>query len=68
MASMTSRERMLAALANKQPDRVPACPDISNMIPIKLTGKPFWDIYLYKDPPLWQAYLNAVTAGTTSAL
>ncbi|MCL1793691.1 MAG: hypothetical protein FWG34_07460, partial [Oscillospiraceae bacterium] len=32
----------------------------SNMIPAKLTGKPFWDIYLYQDPPLWRAYIDCV--------
>jgi uroporphyrinogen decarboxylase len=30
------------------------------MIPCRLTGKPFWDIYLYNDPPLWRAYIDAV--------
>ncbi|NQT21028.1 MAG: hypothetical protein HQ592_15075 [Planctomycetes bacterium] len=30
------------------------------MVPCRLTGKPFWDIYLYQDPPLWRAYINAV--------
>jgi uroporphyrinogen decarboxylase len=43
-----------------QPDRVPVAPDMSNMIPCRLTGKPFWDIYLYQDPPRWEAYINAV--------
>ena len=57
---MTSKERMLAALRNQQPDRVPVAPDISNMIPARLTGKPFWDIYLHNDPPLWRAYIDAV--------
>lgn len=57
---MTSRERMLAAMRNQVPDRVPVAPDMSNMIPCRLTGKPFWDIYLYQDPPLWQAYMHAV--------
>ena len=28
------------------------------MIPCRLTGKPFWDIYLYQDPPLWEAYIR----------
>ena len=51
---------MIAAIWNKQPDMVPVAPDMSNMIPCKLTGKPFWDIYLYQDPPLWKAYINAV--------
>ncbi len=57
---MTSKERMIVAMMNKQPDRVPVSPDISNMIPCKLTGKPFWDIYLYQNPPLWKAYIDAV--------
>jgi len=57
---MTSRERMLMAITGGQPDRVPAAPDISNMIPCRLTGKPFWDIYMRGDPPLWRAYVDAV--------
>lgn len=57
---MTPRERMIAALSNKTPDRIPASPDISNMVPCRLTGKPFWDIYVNNDPPLWRAYLDAV--------
>ncbi len=57
---MTPRERMLTAMKNGVPDHVPAAPDMSNMIPCRLTGKPFWDIYLFQDPPLWMAYINAV--------
>ncbi len=56
---MTSRERFLAALNNRTPDRVPVAPDISNMVPCRLTGKPFWDVYLHGDPPLWRAHLDA---------
>lgn len=57
---MTSRERMLAAMRNEQPDRVPVAPDMSNMIPCRLTGRPFWEIYYFNNPPLWQAYIEAV--------
>lgn len=57
---MTSRERMVTAFRNERPDMVPVSPDMSNMIPSRLTGKPFWDIYLYGDPPLWRAYIDAV--------
>jgi uroporphyrinogen decarboxylase len=57
---MTSRERLLAVLHGEIPDCVPACPDISNMVPARLTGKPFWDIYVYQDPPLWKAYVDAI--------
>lgn len=51
---------MLVAMTNGVPDRVPVAPDISNMIPCRLTGKPFWEIYYFGDPPLWQAYIDAV--------
>lgn len=57
---MKSRERLLAVLNGDIPDCVPVCPDISNMVPARLTGKPFWDIYVYHDPPLWKAYIDAV--------
>ena len=57
---MTSKERMLIAMKNGQADMVPVAPDMSNMIPCKLTGKPFWDIYLYRDPPREMAYIDAV--------
>ena len=60
MEHMTPRERMIVAMTNGMPDRVPVAPDISNMIPCRLTGKPFWDIYYFSEPPLWQAYLDAV--------
>jgi uroporphyrinogen decarboxylase len=56
---MNARERFLVALRNGVPDRAPAAPDISNMVPCRLTGKPFWDIYLHGDPPLWRAHLHA---------
>lgn len=55
--TMTSRERLLTTLQGKIPDYVPVAPDFSNMIPAKLTGKPFWDLYLYKDMPIWEAYI-----------
>lgn len=58
---MTPKERFLAAIAHKLPDRVPVTPDISNYIPCKLTGLPFWDIYFKNDVPLWKAYLAAAS-------
>lgn len=54
---MTPRERLLATLSGRIPDCVPVAPDFSNMIPARLTGKPFWDLYLYNDPPIWEAYI-----------
>jgi uroporphyrinogen decarboxylase len=56
---MTHRERLLTALGGGVPDCVPVAPDFSNMIPARLTGKPFWDLYLYNDPPIWEAYIAA---------
>ena len=55
---MTPRERLLTVLRGEVPDCVPVAPDFSNMIPARLTGKPFWDLYLYNDPPIWEAYLD----------
>jgi len=55
---MTHRERLLTVLRGGIPDCVPVAPDFSNMIPAKMTGKPFWDLYLYHDPPIWEAYID----------
>lgn len=52
---MTPRERIMTALKNKQPDRIPATPDRSIMIPCLLTGKPFWEIGLKNYPSLSSA-------------
>lgn len=56
---MTGRERLLTVLQGNLPDCVPVAPDFSNMIPCAMTGKPFWDIYLYEEIPCWKAYLDA---------
>ena len=56
---MTNRERLLTVLRGEIPDCVPVCPDFSNMVPCRLTGRPFWDVYLFRDPPLWRAHLDA---------
>jgi len=55
---MTSRERLLTVISGKIPDCVPVAPDFSNMIPAKLTGMPFWDLYLYNRKPIWEAYID----------
>ena len=54
---MNSKERLLTVLRGEIPDCVPVAPDFSNMIPARLAGKPFWDLYLYQDPPIWEAYV-----------
>jgi len=55
---MTPRERLVTVLRGGIPGCVPVAPDFSNMIPARLTGKPFWDLYLYHDPPIWEAYVD----------
>jgi uroporphyrinogen decarboxylase len=57
---MTSRERFLTAMRGGIPDRVPVAPDISNYIPAKRTGLPFWDIYFNGATPLWKEYLKTM--------
>jgi len=56
--AVTPRERLKTVLRGGIPDCVPVAPDFSNMIPARLTGKPFWDLYLYNDPPIWEAYIE----------
>lgn len=51
---MTSKERLLCALRLGKPDRVPVCPDISFMYPAKYSGRPYWDPFLYSNPPVWK--------------
>ena len=36
-----------------------AVPSAFERVPARLTGKPFWDVYVYQDPPLWKAYIDA---------
>ncbi len=56
---MSSKERFITAMMNQIPDRVPCAPDISNYIPCKKTGLPFWEIYFRSEMKLWEAYVEA---------
>lgn len=56
---MTPRQRMLTAIANGVPDRVPVAPDISCMVPVRVSGRSYIDVFVHDDPPLWRAYLAA---------
>lgn len=56
---MTSRERLKTALSNHQPDRVPVTPDISNLVPCRLTGRPFWEIHYLGTVSHYEATLEA---------
>lgn len=43
---MTPRERILSAMRHEDQDYVSVSPDISVMVPDRLTGKPFYEIHL----------------------
>lgn len=59
---MTGKERLLTAFENKQPDMVPIAPDI-DLIGMRWWAekvkKPWWQVYLYNDPPLRDVYIEA---------
>jgi uroporphyrinogen decarboxylase len=55
---MRSRERLKTVLSHGEPDRVPASPDISTLYCCKTTGKPFWEVLLNNDPPLWKLIVD----------
>jgi uroporphyrinogen-III decarboxylase len=55
---MNKRERLLKVLRGEIPDCVPVTPDFSNMIPVKLTDRPFGDNYLYKHVSIYDAYCD----------
>ena len=59
METMTGRERIMTALRNGRPDRVPATPDISIMVPTRLTGRPSWEVEYNQNPSLQSAYIQA---------
>jgi len=60
MEQITSRERMIVAIGNGQPDRVPVAPDMSNMIPARLNWQAVLGRLLLRRPAVWQAYIEAV--------
>jgi len=64
---MTPRERILTAMRNGQPDQVPACPDLYEMVPVRLTGRAAWDVLVYQDPPIWKARMDSHTYYGTDA-
>src|ERR671924_966275 len=65
--SMTGRERMLTAFRGGKADTVPVSPDISAMVPVRLSGRPFDEMFLdglphngYASASVAQAYVDAV--------
>lgn len=43
---MTGKERLMATFRGGKADHVPACPDISVMVPALMTGRPFHELFL----------------------
>lgn len=58
---MASRDRMVTAMRNQIPDRVPVAPDISMYIPLRYSGCTLQDFWMAPKSgiPHWQAYLDA---------
>ena len=58
---MTPKERITLAFKNKKPDRVPVSPELWDVIPIKVSGRPFYEYSQtsFGKLPLWQAQLEA---------
>src|SRR5215217_9504704 len=65
--TMTGRQRMLTAFRHEKADTVPVSPDISAMVPVRLSGRPFDEMFLdglpnigYESASVAQAYVDAV--------
>jgi uroporphyrinogen decarboxylase len=65
---MQPRERLLTTLRNGQADHVPACPDLYEMVPVRLTGRSTWEVLVYQDPPIWKARMDSHAYYGTDAL
>ena len=58
---MTPKERITLAFQNKKPDRIPVSPELWDVIPIKVSGRPFYEFSAtsFGKFPLWKAQLEA---------
>jgi hypothetical protein len=58
---MTRKERITKAFANGKPDRVPVSPELWDVIPLKVSGRQFWEAggTCFSKIPLWQLQLEA---------
>ncbi|NLE36396.1 MAG: hypothetical protein GX621_00050 [Pirellulaceae bacterium] len=64
---MNPRERIITTMRNGQADHVPACPDLWEMVPIRLSGRATWDVMVYQDPPIWKVRMDAYSYYGTDA-
>jgi hypothetical protein len=58
---MTPKQRITAAFKNKKPDIVPVSPELWDVIPLRVSGRPFWEVggTSFSKIPLWKAQLDA---------
>jgi uroporphyrinogen decarboxylase len=58
---VTPKERIVTAFRNRKPDRVPVSPELWDAIPIRVSGKPFYEMSAtsFGSIPLWKAQLDA---------
>ena len=58
---MTPKDRITAAFRNEKPDRVPVSPELWDVIPILVSGRPFYEFSAtcFGKTPLWKAQLDA---------
>lgn len=58
---MTPKERITLAFQNRKPDRVPVSPELWDVIPIKVSGRPFYEYSAtsFGKFPLWKAQIDA---------
>ena len=58
---MTPKDRITAAFRNEKPDRVPVSPELWDVIPFRVSGRPFYEFSgtSFGKTPLWKAQLDA---------
>jgi hypothetical protein len=54
MPELTAHKHMRFVINNGKPDRISVATDIPNMNPCHPSGKPFWEVYVFTDPPLYR--------------
>lgn len=55
---MTSKQRMIAAIAGETPDCVPVSPGLSEGVPVRHSGMDYIEFFLKARVPLWKARIE----------
>jgi hypothetical protein len=58
---LTPKERITAAFRNEKPDHLPVSPELWDVIPFRVSGRPFYEFggTSFGKTPLWKAQLEA---------